>query len=117
MALSFVTVAGHSLGSLKLPQGRTATGLQPHGLENGLTALSHSCPSLGGTSDFILFASHYLVQSLTQKLSGMQLVPFSSTLRVTANYLILYQVAGTSEGESYHHYHQQVRHLSTAEGL
>lgn len=114
MALSFVTVAGHSLGSLWLPQGRTATGLQPHGLELSATAAPHL---EGGTSDFILFVSHYLVQSLTQKLSGMQLVPFSSTLRDTADYLILYQVAGTSEGESYHHYHQPVRHLSTAEGL
>lgn len=59
----------------------------------------HSCHSHGGTGDLISSASPYCVQNLAQALFGMQLGSFPSTLGLTAGYLILNQVARTSEGE------------------
>ena len=111
VALSFVTVSGHSLSFPRLHQGRTAIGLQPP------YSSHHSCHSRGGTGDLISSASPYCVQNLAQALFGVQLGSFPSTLGLTAGYLILNQVARTSEGEKHHHYHQPVGRLSMAAGL
>lgn len=106
VALSFVTVAGHSLGSLRLPPGRTASGLQPQGLEKTLTATAATHWEVPVTF-FSLHPPYHAQTSPTAIWNAV--VPFPSSLRVTVGHLIPYQVARTREGENHHRYHQLVR--------